>query len=310
MLKLKNFKQKLPLGSVEKDHLIHNDRKSSSTSTDNVILNENHVTLLTKWLDQLNQQKLISINEQNDMVITTAGQNDQDQQIFINSDDIDDYVEARARSSKAMDEEKFLDILDVARILLKYGYIDGSSGKLLFNTETIAQDSNELAWLISIVVAAQPNLQSRETHVKLFDGENMLLLRIPYEYMAPTKDARAVATHLFRNGHVRYDIDTGTYAYRYVEPDLLLDEKHKSTKRVAQHQLLFFQIHQIHVDEENKRVEWSFFMNLSIVSSYRFVGIIKYWPIVSIETTLSTYYLPTVVSSIRRLLFLWAVPIP
>ena len=258
MLKLKNFKQKVLYWSVEKDHLIHNDRKSSPTSANNIILNENHVTLLTKWLDQLNRQESITVTEQNDMVIMTTGKNDRDKQIFINSDDIDDYMEAKTRSSKKMDEGKLLDTLDVARILLKYGYVDGSSGKLLFNTETIAQDSSELAWLISIVVAAQPDLQSNETHVKLFDGENMQLLRIPYEYMAPTVDTRAVATYLFRNGHVRYDVDTGIYAYRYVEPDLLLDEKNKSTKRAAQRQLLFFQVHQIHIDEENKRVEVEF----------------------------------------------------
>jgi hypothetical protein len=258
MLKFKNFKQKFLQSPEEKSRLTRNRSKSSSTLAHHVILNENQVTRLTQWLEQLNRQQLITITEQNDIVIMTGGENDETEQIFINSDDVGAYMKAKMGRSNAMDEDELIHISDIARILLKCGYVDGSSGQLLFHTETITLDSNELTWLISIVRGARVDLQSRETHVTLFDGENTQLLCIPYEHMALTNDTRAVATYLFQNGHVRYDIDTGTYAYRYVEPDVLLNEKTKSPVRVDQRQFLSFHIRQVHVDQQNERVELEF----------------------------------------------------
>ena len=76
--------------------------------------------------------------------------------------------------------------------------------------------------------------------------------------MPPTNNPRAVADYLFQNGTVRYDIDTGNYAYRYVPPDIPLDDEDEATERLGQRQILASHIRQIHVDEDNQRVELEF----------------------------------------------------
>ncbi|CAF4088596.1 unnamed protein product [Rotaria sp. Silwood2] len=223
-----------------------------------MILDESQVSLLTQWVDQLNREQLIAITEQNDIVIMAGGENDYAQQIFINYHDVNAYMEVKTGNRKIIDETEVIKMSDIARILLKYRYVIESSGQLSFNAQPIAPDRNELTWLQSIVHTVQPDPESRENHIKLFDGNNMQLLCIPWEHMAPTDDVRAVATYLFQNGNVRYDVDTGTYAYRYVEPDILLDEKAKSPERIAQHQMLSFHIHHVYVDEKNERIELEF----------------------------------------------------
>jgi hypothetical protein len=258
MLKLKSFKEKLLQPYSEKYPLPHNNSKSSSISADNAVLDERKVTILTQWLDRLNREHLISITDQNDIVIMPGGKNEPAQQIFINYDDISAYMEAKTGGNKSHSENGIINMVDIARILLQYKYVNESSGQLSFETYTIALDSDEMSWLISIVRDARPDPQSGETLVNLFDGENTQLIRIPYKHMAPTEDARTVAAYLFRNGQVRYDVDTGTYAYRYVEPDILLDEKTNSPERIRQHYMLSFHIRRIYVDEQNKSVELEF----------------------------------------------------
>jgi len=258
MLKLKNWKEKFLDSNSEKRSLSQNDIRSYSTSPVNIKLDQKQVTLLTKWLEQLNREKLITITDQNDIVIMVGGKDDQTQQIFINSNDIDLYLGTNIGYNRTTYESDTINMSDIARILLIFGYVHESSGQLSFNAQTIALDNNELKWLTSIVREARPNPKSGETQVSLFDGENTQLLCIPYEHMPPTNDIYTVANYLFQNGNVRYDVNTGSYAYRYVEPDILLDEKIKSPERIRQHQFLSFHIRRIHVDRLNKRVELEF----------------------------------------------------
>jgi hypothetical protein len=258
MSSLKNFMQKCLQSQPEKRRLPQNDRRISTIRTNNAALDEKQVILLTRWLNQLDRENLVTITGQNDIVIMAGGMNDRNQQIFINSDDVHDYMRMKTGSNKAIDERSTIGISDIARILLIFGYVNESAGQLSFKAQTIEVDSDELRWLMSIVYDARPDPQSSETHVKLFDGENTQLLSIPYEFMAPTSDVRTVANYLFRNGHVRYDVDAGVYAYRYVEPDILLDDQTQSPQRTSQRQLLSFHIRRIHVNEEKKRVEVEF----------------------------------------------------
>ncbi|CAF4590729.1 unnamed protein product, partial [Rotaria magnacalcarata] len=76
------------------------------------------------------------------------------------------------------------------------------------------------------------------TAIDLFDGENTQALHIPYEHMPPTNDPYIVANYLYQNGSVRYDIDTGNYAYRYIPPDIPLDEDTNTPERIGQRQIL------------------------------------------------------------------------
>ncbi|CAM4910327.1 unnamed protein product [Rotaria socialis] len=258
MLSLKNFKKKYVKLPPEKPQLTSNESKSSLKSSGDVFLDRNKVNLLAKWLDKLNQQHLITVTEQNDIVIMPGGENDQAQQIFIKHADVNAYIETKENKSNKINEYEVATMPDIASILLKYKYVNDSSGQMVFSTQTIPSDRNELIWLQSIVYGAQLDSQSRETCVKLFDGNSMESLYIPWEYMAPTDDVRAIANYLFRNGRVRYDIDTGAYAYRYVEPDILLDKKNDSPERIAKRQMLSFHISRIYVDEKNKRIELEF----------------------------------------------------
>ena len=248
MFKSKKSKQKHLRSNSETRSSIPNDYESIYSPTlsrnNNMTLDENQVRLLTNWLEKLNKEKLIIITDQNDIVVMPEGKNDQTQQIFVNCNHIDDYIERRINKSH------IISMFDLAQILLLFGYVTESSGQLSFVAETIASDSNELKWLRSIIQDARPNSKSNETHVKLFDGENTQVLSIPYEFMTPTNSIQIVANYLFRNGHVRYDVDTGTYAYRYVEPDSLLDDKIKSPERIRQHQFLSFHIREIHIHKK------------------------------------------------------------
>lgn len=245
----KNSKEKFRSRSQE---------KPSSKSETNVRLDEKQVNILTKWLDQLNKEKLIIVTDQNDIVIMVGGRNDPAQQLFVNCNDIDDYLDNKAVNFKTRDKSDIISMSDIARILLKFGYVTESSGQLSFAAHTIALNNDELTWLKSIIRDAVPDSRSRVTQVRLFDGENDEILSIPYEYMSPTNDTNVIANYLFRNGDIRYDVDNGTYAYRYVEPDILLDEYVKSPQRISQHQFLSYHIEKIHVDQRNKRIELQF----------------------------------------------------
>ena len=84
------------------------------------------MTSLTQWLDQLNRQKLITITEQNDIVILPNGEDDQEQQIFLNHEDVDAYMENKINTSQPGDEPEIIGMPDIARILLSYDYIQYS----------------------------------------------------------------------------------------------------------------------------------------------------------------------------------------
>jgi hypothetical protein len=254
----KNSKKTRRQSYSEKSSLTRNyDDKPTSLSRNNIRFDENQITLLTKWLTQLNREKLITITDQNDIVIM-VGEDDSTQQLFVNSDDIDTYMDTKVFINKTNDKRELISMYDLATILLKFGYVQEVSGQLSFNAHTIALGNDELRWLASIVREARPSSNSDETQVTLFDGENTEVLSIPYQHMLPTNDRNIVANYLFRNGHVRYDVNSGTYAYRYVPPDFLLDEKLKSPERIHQHQFLSFHIRTIHVDQKNKRIQLEF----------------------------------------------------
>jgi hypothetical protein len=208
-------------------------------------INDDQIQILIQWLQKLNHEKFITITEQNDIIIFV----EQDQQIFIHHNDVKTYMNTR--------KTEVVNMNDIAHILLLYNYVQYSSGQLTFGTQRIQLDTNELLWLQSIIGNIRLIEQSSETEVELFDGEQTQILRIPYEYMTPTNDSKIVADYLFRNGNVRYDDETGNYAYRYVTPNIPLRERINSD----QHQLLSSHIHQIHIDEDNQRIDLEFFHN-------------------------------------------------
>ena len=70
-----------------------------------------------------------------------SGKNDQNQQMFINSDDVGDYMKTKMISSRATDRTKIIGISDIARIILKYGYVNETAGQLSFKAQTIEVDS-------------------------------------------------------------------------------------------------------------------------------------------------------------------------
>ncbi|CAF1354267.1 unnamed protein product [Rotaria magnacalcarata] len=256
MLKLKNFKQKLLQPATKKLRLTSN-KTSRTESPTRTSLNEEHVNTLTQWLDQLNRQGLITITEQNDIVVLPNGEDDQ-QQILINHDDVDKYMEQKLSAATPGDEAEVIVMNDIARILLLYKYVHFSEGQLIFGSQRIALDRNELLWLRSIIRGVRMEELNRETAIDLFDGENTQALHIPYEHMPPTNDPYIVANYLYQNGSVRYDIDTGNYAYRYIPPDIPLDEDTNTPERIGQRQILSSHIRHIHVDEDKKLVELEF----------------------------------------------------
>ncbi|CAM4904828.1 unnamed protein product [Rotaria socialis] len=256
MLKLKNFKQKVLQPAAKKLRLTSNKVPTVESPTP-TSLNEEHVDTLTQWLDQLNRQGLITITEQNDIVILPNGDDDQ-QQILINHDDVDKYMEHKLNAATPGDGGEVIVMNDIARILLLYKYVHFSEGQLVFGTQHIALDRNELIWLRSIIRGVRMEELNRETAVDLFDGENTQALHIPYEHMPPTNDSYIVANYLYQNGTVRYDIDTGNYAYRYIPPDIPLDEDTNTPERIGQRQILSSHIRYVHVDEDKKLIELEF----------------------------------------------------
>ncbi|CAF1174538.1 unnamed protein product [Rotaria sordida] len=255
MLKIKNLTQKFLQPTSKKLRLTSN--KTSTLDSSIKTIDEEQVTIVTQWLDQLNRQNFITITEQNDIVILPSGEDDE-QQILINHDDVDKYMENKLKISKATDEPELIIMNDIARILLLYNYVQYSSGHLTYGTQRIALDRNELLWLRSIIRGVRIHEQNRETEVDLFDGEHTQVLRLPFEHMLPTNDRNSVANYLFENGTVRYDIDTGNYAYRYVQPDIPLEDDIDSPERIGQRQILSSHIRHIHVDEDKKRIELEF----------------------------------------------------
>ncbi|CAF0972154.1 unnamed protein product [Rotaria magnacalcarata] len=167
-------------------------------------------------------------------------------------------MEQKLSAATPGDEAEVIVMNDIARILLLYKYVHFSEGQLIFGSQRIALDRNELLWLRSIIRGVRMEELNRETAIDLFDGENTQALHIPYEHMPPTNDPYIVANYLYQNGSVRYDIDTGNYAYRYIPPDIPLDEDTNTPERIGQRQILSSHIRHIHVDEDKKLVELEF----------------------------------------------------
>lgn len=248
----------LPLPSEKHSSSPDNIKTSRIVQPINVKFDENQVKLLTEWLDELNGDKLMIITDQNDLVIMTGGRNDQSQQIFVNANDIDDYMDNKIVRRKTINNLRIISMSDLARILLIYGYVNESSGQLSFNAHSIDLGNNEYNWLKSIIRHARPNQKSNQTDVSLFDGENQTLLSIPYEYMKGTTNIDIVANYLFENGNIQYDVNTKNYVYRYIQPEILLDENIKKPERISQHQFLSYHIKRIDIDQENKVIQLEF----------------------------------------------------
>ena len=246
MFKLKNFKRKF---------LSTNSDQRSIRSTNRITFDEKQVQLLTEWLDRLNKEGLIIITDQEDIVIQAGRKSDPNQQIFVNYNHIHSYME---RKESIDHQTETISMQDLARILLEFDYVYESSGQLSFSAHTITTDNNQFKWFKSIVHQAQPNRKSSQTDVKLFDGENTQILSIPSEYLTPTNDTQIVARYLLENGQIRYDVDHRTFAYRYIPPDLLLDDQRDSSERISQRQLLSFHIRDIQVDQKKKSIRLQF----------------------------------------------------
>ncbi|CAF5009004.1 unnamed protein product, partial [Rotaria socialis] len=203
---------------------------------------------LIQWLNGLNQQKSIEITEQNDIFIHATNEQNQQQKIFIKHEHIDAYMKTK-HNNKIVD---IVDIDDIANILCSYNYVQYSSGQLIFPIQNIILNTNELRWLQSILHSIQPNEQTKQSDIELFDEHDAQILRIPFKYMSPTNDRQIVANYLFQNGLIQYDINTGHYIYRYIPPD----ESSPTTEEYTnQNQLLSSQIREIHVDKTNQSIQ-------------------------------------------------------
>lgn len=258
MLTFKKSKKNVSQSIEHQPEFRPRSAKPSSELVDDALIDRNKVNLLARWLDHLNSKQLISITDQNDIVIMAGDSNDPFQQIFINHNHVDAHMQAKTDKSNQLYEEQVIQMVDIASILLQYKYVKESLGQFIFSSQNIPTDRNQSIWLRSIVHSVQPDAQSHKTYVKLFDGNEIQLLTIPGEYMAPTDDINTVAKHLLHHGQIRYDINTATYVYKYIQPDPLLDEKTNSPERIAQRQMLSFYIHHIHVDERTKLIELEF----------------------------------------------------
>ena len=125
MLKLKNLKQKFFQPSAKKLRLSSNKNGKGDAKT----IDEEHVTAITTWLDQLNREQLITITEQNDIVILPNGEDDQEQQILISHDDVDLYMENKLKNAKPEEQSEVIGMNDIARIILSYDYVRYAAGQ-------------------------------------------------------------------------------------------------------------------------------------------------------------------------------------
>ncbi|CAF1041328.1 unnamed protein product [Adineta ricciae] len=171
--------------------------------------NDNHVQILSQWLEQLNYQGQIHINEENDVTIYPSRPH---QQIFIKHEYVEEYMASKAGLTN-------ISMNDLANILLFYNFVQYSSGQLIFPDQQIVVDTNQLTWLQSIIQSIRLLDDTQETEVELFDGQHTQNLRIPYEYMFPTDQPQLVASYLLQNGNIRFEVNTGNYEYVYARPE-------------------------------------------------------------------------------------------
>ncbi|UJR21513.1 hypothetical protein I4U23_024599 [Adineta vaga] len=172
------------------------------------ISNDNHIQILSQWLQQLNDQQHIHINDDNDIHIYS---NHPNQQIFIKHEYVEEYMERKSHAIA-------ITMNDIARILFLYNFVQYSSGQLIFPEQQITLDTSELTWLQSIIRSIRLLDNIQETEIELFDGQDTQILRIPYEYMSPSDDVQIVTNYLFENGNIHYEVNTGNYAYVYNTP--------------------------------------------------------------------------------------------
>ncbi|CAF2978158.1 unnamed protein product [Rotaria sp. Silwood2] len=132
-------------------------------------------------------------------------------------------------------QTNIININDIANILFLYNYVQYSSGQFIFPILNIILDTDELIWLQSIIHSIQSNDHTQENDIELFDGQNTQTLHIPYEYMSPTNNIKTIANYLFQHGHIRHDVNTGNYIYRYISSD---ENNHSINEHTNQHQLL------------------------------------------------------------------------
>ncbi|CAF3856783.1 unnamed protein product [Adineta steineri] len=234
-------KQLLQICQVEEDK----NSQSLILTFQNQILhlknfNEYHIKILTQWLQQLNQQKLICITEQNDIIIYL---NNINQQIFIHYEDVEIHM-------KTKQDSNIIRMHDIAHILLQFNYIKYSAGQFIFDNQQIVLDINQLNWLQSIIRSIRINEHKEQTDVELLDGQHIQLLEIPYEYMLPTTESEAVVNYLFQNGNIHYEVNRGDYTYHYISPNEKIHSKDQ--------ELLSSHIRHIHIDKDNRRIEIEF----------------------------------------------------
>ena len=212
----------------------------------NLQLDDNHMEILIQWLDQLDRQQLIEINGDYDIALCT----NQEGEIFIHHDDVRAYMATKGNRA-ALDR---LSINDIAHILLRSNVVRLTSNQFTVGNQVISRERNELQWLQSIIRQVRAVDSRRETEIELFDGEHTQVLQVSYTDMSPTKDRQLVAEYLMRHGNIRYDGQTGNYAYRYIAPEA------PPMKRVnsVDHQSLSSHIRQIHLDKGNRTVEVEF----------------------------------------------------
>ncbi|CAF2100268.1 unnamed protein product [Rotaria magnacalcarata] len=238
----------LEISHIEEDETNQNITLTFNNQTLEVIHYENHMDILIQWLNRLNQEKSIEITEQNDIFIHATNEQNQQQKIFIKHEHIDAFMKTKQNNN-------IVDIDDIANILFSYGYIQYSSGQLIFPMQNIVLNTNELRWLQSILHSIQPNEQTKQIDIELFDEHDAQILRIPFKYMSPTNDRQIVANYLFQNGLIEYDVTTGHYIYRYIPPD---ESSPTTDEYTNQNQLLSSQIREIHIDKTTQSIQLEF----------------------------------------------------
>ncbi|CAF0843731.1 unnamed protein product, partial [Didymodactylos carnosus] len=276
MFKFKNLKDKLLPSSSKKLRIGPNSKQSTKTLDINY---EEQISQLTRWLTQLSRQGLISINDQNDIFLNGGTT----EELYIDHDDVNAYMESKS-ITEDNEHPEVISMTDIARIILKNGFIDYNLRNLVYRnnrplplgdeiltttttkkTTTVNNANNErqreLDWLQSIIHGIRPNQYNQETEVDLFDGERTQILRLPYQQIKIPQNKRTIAEYLLENGHVRYDAENENWAYRYIPPDLYQDENDNIENRneqIAQRSLIASHIRQVHINKLTGQIDLEF----------------------------------------------------
>jgi hypothetical protein len=245
-----DFKQQNFQSATENRRLVLGGSKTSLSMANNTVHDENQLLLVAQWLDYISEQELITFTSKYDIIIQVGGQNDRKKQVLINRKDIDTYLEAKYGTTKVTARPGAVSIQDLASIIIEYGYINLLTGSWPFGPKRIAFDTDEFIWLTSIIGDFRHDARLNQFEINLYNGEHIQTIRLPCERLPLTADKRMVAEYLFHNGHVRYDINTGNYFYRYVDPGI--SEHNDQRERLISH------IRQVYIDEEYKQIKLEF----------------------------------------------------